>query len=309
MKQWSRSLILSLIALAACADDPATHSPAAPAYPSFTDEKAITITGYAAGTDPAISTNHAMEPFIASDGNTLFFNSLNDSVNTSLYYATRTDDTTFELAGEVGGVNGSAPHLDAVPSMDDAGRFYFVSTRNYPTVFENLQCGNWSAGSVSDVAPVTGDFYIYAAGWLIMDAEFSRDGNTLIAVNAQFSGGAAPDQAGLCMAEKTAAGFTRRGDSDALLAKVNDAAYLVYAPSVNTAGTELYFTRADIDAGIMEICAAVRAGTDEAWSAPKVVVTGGVVEAPCVSADGSTLYYHRKNATDGLHRLYRMTRQ
>ena len=51
----------------------------------------ITINGYI---------DHAMEPFISPDGNTLFFNSLNNAIDTKLYYATKVNATTFTFIGD-----------------------------------------------------------------------------------------------------------------------------------------------------------------------------------------------------------------
>jgi len=57
-----------------------------------------------------------MEPFLARDGKYLFFNNLNEpSVNTNLYWAEPVDDLTFQLKGEIGGVN--TPALEGVASI------------------------------------------------------------------------------------------------------------------------------------------------------------------------------------------------
>lgn len=67
-----------------------------------------------------------MEPFITKDDRYLFFNSLNNGINTSLYYAEKENDTFFNFKGEIENVNGTDPHLDAVPSMDINNKFYYV---------------------------------------------------------------------------------------------------------------------------------------------------------------------------------------
>src|ERR1700756_1793552 len=94
------------------AGDPSVEAKAA----SFTNLRAVTITGN--GQD-------AMEPFLTRDGKLLFFNNSNaPTVDTNLLWATKVDDLTFQLQGEIGGVNG--PGLDAVASMDLSHNFYFV---------------------------------------------------------------------------------------------------------------------------------------------------------------------------------------
>ncbi len=55
-------------------------------YPTFGPEKSVAITGLIFD---------AMKPFISSDGSTLYFNSLNSGANTSLYYATKVNGTSF----------------------------------------------------------------------------------------------------------------------------------------------------------------------------------------------------------------------
>ena len=54
--------------------------------PIYGGEKTVTINGL---------TFDAMEPQLSTDGNALFFNSLNDGITTSLHYAARVNDTTF----------------------------------------------------------------------------------------------------------------------------------------------------------------------------------------------------------------------
>ncbi|MFD1615089.1 hypothetical protein [Gelatiniphilus marinus] len=121
-----------------------------PIYPSFGSEIEVTINGL---------TFDAMEPFISSDGNYLFFNNLNDGINTKLYYATKINDSTFNYVGELTGANQTTtPHLDAVADMDSNGNFYWTSTRNYPTELENLFHGTFNAGNVNGIGRVKGDF-------------------------------------------------------------------------------------------------------------------------------------------------------
>jgi hypothetical protein len=104
---------------------------------SFTNLQAVTING---------NRQDAMEPFLTRDGKVLFFNNSNaPTVDTNLFWATKVDDLTFQLEGEIGGVNGSA--LDAVASMDLSNNFYFVSTRSYDTTLSTIYSGNYSKGA------------------------------------------------------------------------------------------------------------------------------------------------------------------
>jgi len=270
-------------------------------YPEFTAETEVVINGY---------NKDAMEPFISKDGQFLFFNSLNDGDSTSLYYATRISDTVFNFEGEIAGVNGQVPHLDAVASMDKNNVFYFVSTRDYPDVFENYQTGEFDSGVVTDVKPLMGDFYIYDAGWLIMDAEINREGDLLYYVNAQFTGNPLPDQAYLGIAEKQDSAFEKLGSSGNILENVNDPDYLVYAPSVSSDGNELYFTRIHKGILITQICVSVRSDTVETFSVPEwIEIEGNSVEAPSVTDNGERLYYHKKLRIDNKYHIFTMKRE
>ena len=100
-------------------------------FPSFGAEIEVTINGLSFD---------AMEPFISSDGNFLFFNSLNNNINTKLYYATKVNDSTFNFVGELAGTNQTIePHLDAVADMDANNNFYWTSTRNYPAELQGYK--------------------------------------------------------------------------------------------------------------------------------------------------------------------------
>jgi hypothetical protein len=147
-------------------------------YPTFGAEIPVSINGL---------TFDAMEPFLSNDENTLFFNSLNAGGNTNLYYAERVDDSTFNYIGLLNGtVDTSANHLDAVASMDSTNRFYWVSLRNYPTIFENLHSGLFNGTTISNVKRVYGNFNIPTLGWIIMDAAVSYQSAQLYYCNAFF---------------------------------------------------------------------------------------------------------------------------
>jgi len=78
-------------------------------FPSFGSEMDVNIIGL---------TFDAMEPFISPDGYYLFFNNINDGVNTKLYYATKINNSTFTFVGELTGTNQiTTPHLDCILIM------------------------------------------------------------------------------------------------------------------------------------------------------------------------------------------------
>ena len=253
-------------------------------------------------------TTHAMEPFITRNGSYLFFNSLNDGINTSLYYASMGgNDYTFNLAGEINGVNGTPPHLDAVASMDTGGNFYFVSVRNYPSDYMNFFTGNFSNGTVTGLQALPGNFYIESPGWLIMDAEISPDGNDLYYVNAHFNSGPVPELSDIGVAHNSSGSFIVDANSTEIMTNVNTGNHLEYAPSISSDGLELYFTRLNLCLLTSEILVAKRNSVSESFGIPeRIGVMSGFVEAPSLSSDGNTLYYHRKD--NDLYVIYKVSR-
>jgi len=266
---------------------------AAQNYPTFGAEKKVTINGL---------TFDAMEPFISLDGNTLFFNSLNSGGNTNLYYATRINDTTFNYVGLVGGCyDSSSNHLDGVPAIDSLNNFFWVSLRNWPTIYENLHRGVYASGAVTKITRVYGDFNIKSPGWLIMDAGINYQGNLLYYSNAYFNsscGTGIPCKAQLGIAQKVNdSTFNKTSTAPAILKNLNDTSYLVYAPHITRNGLELYYTRLKKGGVDSEVCVSVRKNITDTFSLPLVIHSkfGYLPEAPTITSDKSRLYYHQKN--------------
>jgi len=274
-------------------------------YPTFGPEIKVTINGL---------TFDAMEPFISSDGNTLFFNSLNSGGNTNLYYATKVNDSTFNYAGLVGGAyNPGTAHLDAVASLDSLNNFFWVSTRNYPTQMENLHRGIYANGNVSNITRVYGDFniyeYNYPFGWLIMDACINFQGDKLYFCNAYFnfsSTTGVPDESNPGIAQKVNdSTFIKQSNSDSIFSNISDTNYLVYALQVTKDGLELYFTRLLKNTYNTEICVSVRNSVLDIFSLPMIIHSNiyFVPEAPTVTTDKQKIYYHQKDSTN-VYKIY-----
>jgi hypothetical protein len=240
----------------------------------------VTILGY---------DGHAMEPFITRDGRYLMLSNLNDPrENTNLHYAERKDDLTFEYKGEIQGVNTAA--LEGVPSMDKDGMLYFVSTRSYGETFSTLYRGRFENGSVDGVELVPG-VSRKQPGIVNFDAEISADGKSLYFVDGLFG-----------------TEFTRDPKSSAILRHVNTEA-LEYAPAIATDGLELFFTRVGQlpPSTPPAIFRTVRTSQEEPFEKPqKVAGPTGFVEAPTLSQDGRTMYYHKKEKER--HVIYCMKR-
>lgn len=267
-------------------------------YPSFGSEIEVTINGLLFD---------AMEPFISPNGNYLFFNNLNDGIETKLYYATKINDSTFNYVGELIGTNQiTTPHLDAVADMDINGNFYWTSTRNYPTELNNLFHGTFNAGNVSNIERVQGDFNKNILGWLVMDHGISLDGQFLYFNNARFDDAncQGPCETTLGIAQKNnATTFSTLPNSATILQNINDSNYIYYAPCISSDNLELYFTRylnEQITSNTtFEICVAVRSNSSATFSTPKVLFSetiSNLIEAPTLTVDKTILYYHKKTA-------------
>ena len=268
------------------------------AYPIFGTEIKVTITGL---------TFDAMEPFISSDGNTLFFNSLNSGPTTDLFYANKVNDSTFTYIGLVGGCyDSSIEHLDAVASKDSANNFFWVSLRGIP----NLYRGNYAAGTVSNYSPTYGDFNVTTEpGWLVFDAAINFQGDLLYYTNGYFGPTytecvGVPCESNIGVAQKVNdSTFMKLSNTDALFVNVNDTNYLNYAPQITKDGLEFYFTRLLKTTTDTEMCVAVRSNTTDAFSPPIVLYSnpGFFPEAASPTTDKQAIYYHQKDASAIYH--------
>ncbi|MDC9723706.1 MAG: hypothetical protein PSN34_13170 [Urechidicola sp.] len=265
-------------------------------YPSFGSEIEVTINGLSFD---------AMEPFISSDGNYLFFNNKNDGINTKLFYAIKVNDSIFNYVGEISGTNQiTQPYLDAVADMDASGNFYWTSTRNYPNELDNLFYGTFNSGVVNNIGRLQGDFNLNTPGWLIMDHGISLDGEFLFFNNARFDeiNCQGPCETTIGIAQKiNSTTFNTLDDSEIILQNVNDSNYIYYAPCISSDNLELYYTRylkGTITANtIFEICVAVRNSATSEFSIPIVLFSESIsnlIEAPTITTDMNILYYHKK---------------
>ena len=244
---------------------------------------------------------NAMEPFISPDGRHLFFNNENDPrANTNLHFAERTGVLSFRYLGELPGVNSEA--LDAVPSLDCAGRFFFTSLRDYGRTMNSLYTGEFDGKHVANVRPVPGDISPKALGTVNMDAGISPDGQTLYISRAViFPGAPAPKKCDLVVARLNNAVFSIDPDGERIMKNVNTVA-LEYAPAISASGRELYFTRAsqpqpgpDASSARLRIMVATRTSERAAFAEPRVLTAlAGFVEAPTVSLDGTEMFFHQK---------------
>ena len=232
----------------------------------------------------------AMEPFISPDSRILFFNNENDpKVDTNLHFAERTGKLSFRYLGELPGVN--SPMLDAVPSLDLSGRFYFTTVRDYGRTQNSIYTGMFDGKRVTNVRSVPGDISPKAPLTINMDVGISPDGQTLYISRAVISPGSPmPRTSELMIARKKNDAFSVDADGGRIMAKINTGA-LQYAPCISEDGLELYFTRA----APPRIMVAARRSADDPFDEPRVLKElTGFVEAPSISLDRQEMFFHKK---------------
>jgi len=276
-------------AAAAMASGPASASSALrPAvvrggYRAFSDPTPVTILGYRAS---------AMEPFVSLDGRYLLFNTSNVApAIPALQFAVRSGSRTFTYGGPIRGAN-QPGFLSGTPSMDRDGILYFVSTRDYADRRATVYAGRFESGAVRKVHPVPG-VAAPAPGQVDFDVSVSPDGGWLYVSVGQFGSGSGPSRAGLALYRRRGRGFVADPRSAALLSAVNRAGPLVYAASVSADDRELFFTVADPTGQAVQIDRAVRSSTTRPFGhVQRVAAVSGFAEAPSLSGDGTTLYYH-----------------
>jgi hypothetical protein len=273
--------ILMLLFAAGCGK----KSDPVPSEPEFSAPERVTVTGY---------NDDLMEPFLSRDGSILLFNNSNDaSVNTNLHWAARVNDLTFEYKGEISGVNTSS--LEGVPTMDQNNTLYFVSTRSYQQTFSSVYVANFSTGTASNVSLVAG-VSKNSIGWVNFDVEVNATGETLYFVDGRFDLAGGPYEADIGLAIKNGNTFVRQPNSEVL--KSINTADLEYAACISADNLELYFTRIKApisESSATEIFLATRKSTADPFGTPlKIKAITGFAEAPTISPDGKTLYYHLK---------------
>lgn len=264
----------------------------------FGQPQAVTIRGYA---------DHAMEPFITRDGQTLLFNSRNGPRDqTDIFVARRIDDTTFDFVGPLRGANSNK--LDGVPTLASEGTFAMISVRDVEKAHATIWTGVWSDNGVSGLALQRA----LSPGRLPlfnMDVELSADGQRLYFTDNRWTPFGPPTTSDFHLAVREHGAWRRAPEFDHWFARINTRS-LEYAAALSPDERELYFTRATfgfLKPPRLEIMAATRPDAASPFGAPsRITAINGFVEAPTVAPDGA-LYYHAKLGS-GLHRIFRVPR-
>ncbi len=278
-----RGVVVGLLSLTVAVFAPA--SAASGEIGAFGDAQQVVIKGYA---------GEAMEPFITPDGQYLLFNTSNVAPAVpALQLATRIGAQTFEYQGPLPGegVN-EGGFLSGTPTMDRAGDLYFISNRSYSQTLSTVYGGQFAFGTVTGVHLVSG-ISGGTPGTVDFDVGVSPDGASLYVAVGQFGAGGGPSSAGLVLYDRSAGGFVRDPRSAEILRNVNASGMLTYAAASSPDGLELFFTRASTTSGSPTIYRATRTSTTRPFgTAQRIGAITGFAEAPSLSSDGSTLYFH-----------------
>jgi len=240
-----------------------------------------------------------MEPFLSRDGNTLFFNNLNNpSVDTNLHWSTRISNTLFEYQGELEGV--ATESLEGVPTMDQNNNMYYVYTGDYFQTLNSIYTGTYNNGSLANISVVE-NLSLNQPGWLNFDVEVTNDGESLYFVDGLYDENGGPREANFVIARKNGNQFLRDPNSSILLANINTDD-LEYAAAISKNELELCFTRIIGDISVnseAHIYIATRTSTSMPFSEPQEIIEiTGFVEGPTFSANDTGLYYHKKENED-----------
>jgi hypothetical protein len=292
-------ILIGLVVFNAGAMDAVARKPKPTPVPTavpFSNPELVTINGYS---------QDAEEPFISRDGNFLFFDNSNDPTrnpNTDIFWATRIDEVTFQYQGPITGVD-TPTALEGVPSMDDNNVFYFVSPRNYVAPdYGTIYSGAFSNGDVPSVELVAG-ISRRKPNRVNFDCEISADGNTLYFVDSVFKNNQ-PQKSQITIAHKNGDTFVRDPHSAKIMKHINTGS-LQYAPDTSASELELFFTQVSV---LPAVFMAERTDKSLPFGKPqKIAAITGFAEAPSISPDGKSLYYHHQDP-DGVFRVYRVTR-
>lgn len=282
-----------MIVGAACAALVSAGVPAASAttWTAFSSPQPVAIAGYPGS---------AEETFISPDGRWLLFNSSEEQPNFTLQDARASESGGFEYVGPIAGAGVNEPgSLSGTPSLDGEGNLYWISNRSYSNCFCTVFAGRFSEGSVSGTHEVPG-VRAPEFGMVDFDVGASPGGRFLYLALGRFGGSGPPSSAKLVMFKRSGEGFTPYKTGESILLNVNATAALVYAPALSADELELFFTAASPAEGREpQIYRATRKTPGGRFAhVERIAAITGFAEAPSISGDGTTLYYHEKEGEE-----------
>jgi len=289
------AVILSIFAVSVFHNGANATSGSSNPATNFSNPEPVVIQGYSGPEEDA---------YITPDNKYLFFDSHNDAgLPIYLYWATRIDYKTFSFGGQIQGLN--CPLAPLRGNYATPQRFYFFCLALAEAGLPSIASGQFSYGTVTNVASITGITLPPAApgtGRLMLDPAITSDGNTLYFTDWQMTDTGQPVSGQIKVAARNANGtFTVLPNSAALLNNVNATGSVVYASEPSTDNLSLYFTVSDPSVPSLEIYVATRTSTTVPFGLAQPVAAADVVIPPQIgvfnemgstSADGEYLYFH-----------------
>src|SRR5262249_32216349 len=163
-------------------------------------------------------------------------------------------------------------------------------------------------GSVATVKPVPG-ITAERPGLVIFDEEISADGNTLYYTQGDFSANKGiPEHTRMLIAHRNGSSFVPDPKSGQIMKEIDGEGMLNYADDISASELEFFFTRIETLRKGPEILMASRPSTSEPFGhLEKIRTITGFSEAPSISPDGNSLYYHFRSES-GTFVINRVTR-
>ena len=140
------------------------------------------------------------------------------------------------------------------------------------------------------------------------DQCISPDGNTLYFDDGVYTATGQLLSASIAIAHRIGNQFARLKDSAKIMKQINKDGWN-YAPDISKSALEFFFTRFDNtqSGALPTIYTATRAKVSKPFGKPqKIEAISGFAEAPALSPDEKSLYYHEQ--VNGTFVIYRVTR-
>lgn len=317
MLKFKLSFVVLFISLVCCKSNSPSNSSVLKCFSNFgqniewSTATEVIINGYS---------QNAMEPKISLDQVVLFWNdkpSSDDQMN--LHYAIRNGSGEYDYIGVLSGTVDSN-FLDGVPSVDQNGKFYFVSLRNYESNFRTLFSGDInvlgpSSLEVNNIISADTTSSASTNGILDMDLDVTWDGTQAVVSRALFSGNPYPESSQLKYYNVTSGVLSLRSDTDTVFENLNFEECRVYAGSLSRDKLEVFFTvlpKNTTDPNNFRIAVAKRSQLTDVFSNPEFIqgISGEAIEGPSPTFDDNskTLFYHRFDTASGRFKIYKVSR-
>lgn len=265
-------------------------------------------------------TSSAKQPKISSDDQVLYFRDqpATDSSEMQIYYAQLQGNGHYLYTDALFGAV-DPTHMDLSPAIDSSNNFYFVSDRSLASSNQSIfsgAIGILSGTTLQLTSLASADVAVAPSSSLIMntDIDVTWDGAQAIVTQSTRGSNTYPESMRLVLYDVASRTLATNATSSATLSAVNVSGCYTYTGTLSQDKLELYYTvypYAGTSLSEARIAVSKRATTSDpfgAGSAISAISTSFMPEAPSISLDGKTLYYHRFDSSTGRFQIYKVTR-